>query len=270
VIRLRLLLPAAGAAVLSLSSCALLAQDTPKLACNDRSSGSQARFCEVREQPGASSGRIAVDASPNGGISIRAWSRADVLIRSKVDAAAPTEAEARQLASQVVVRYDGAAVVASGPESRDKSWWSVSYEVFVPKAMDLKLVTVNGGVSINGVKGNIEFRSTNGGVHLEGLAGHVQGSTTNGGVNVSLSGERWDGDSLDVRTTNGGVNLQVPTSYSARLEMGTVNGGMKSDVPAVITPRGSDEKTIQATLGAGGPLIRVQTTNGGVSVKRGS
>ena len=57
------------------------------------------------------------------------------------------------------------------------------------------------------------------------------GTTQNGGVNVRLDGSRWEGEGLDVVTTNGGVSLAIPAGYSAELETGTVNGGIRTDVP---------------------------------------
>jgi DUF4097 and DUF4098 domain-containing protein YvlB len=124
----------------------------------------------------------------------------------------------------------------------------------------------NGGITIVNVRGDLDFETTNGGLHLDGLAGNVRGRTTNGGVEVTLTGERWDGEAIDVRTTNGGVRLRVPESYSARLETRTVNGGTNIDFP--VTVQGRLGKQLSTTLGDGGPLVRAETTNGGVRVSR--
>jgi DUF4097 and DUF4098 domain-containing protein YvlB len=81
-----------------------------------------------------------------------------------------------------------------------------------------------------------------------------------------LSGDRWDGESLDVSTTNGGVVMSVPENYSANLQTGTVNGGVAFDFP--VTVQGKLNKQITLNLGSGGPLVKAMTTNGGVRVKR--
>jgi DUF4097 and DUF4098 domain-containing protein YvlB len=93
----------------------------------------------------------------------------------------------------------------------------------------------------------------------------VHGETTNGGVNVELSGDRWDGEELNVRTTNGGVNVSLPDNYSAHLETGTVNGNISVDFP--ITVQGRITRELSVNLGSGGPTIRAMTTNGGVRVR---
>ena len=75
-----------------------------------------------------------------------------------------------------------------------------------------------------------------------------------------------DGDGVDVSTMNGGVSVTLPDNYSARLETGTVNGGLHVDFPVAMS--GEVKRQLSTTLGAGGALIRVKTTNGGVSIKR--
>jgi hypothetical protein len=79
----------------------------------------------------------------------------------------------------------------------------------------------------------------------------VRGSTSNGGLDVVLTGDRWIGEGLDVRTTNGGVELAIPANYSARLETGTVNGGMEIGFP--ITVQGRLDRRLTTQLGNGAP-----------------
>jgi len=79
-----------------------------------------------------------------------------------------------------------------------------------------------------------------------------------------LDGDRWNGDSLDVRTTNGGVHVQMPDNYNALLEAGTTNGGMHLGFPVTVT--GEIGKRISTKIGAGGALLRFSTTNGGVHI----
>ena len=85
-------------------------------------------------------------------------------------------------------------------------------------------------------------------------------------LRVELTGRTWEGDGVELRTTNGGVQIRVPDDYSAELETGTVNGGLDLEFP--ITVQGRLRRTLRTTLGEGGPLIRVMTTNGGVSIER--
>jgi DUF4097 and DUF4098 domain-containing protein YvlB len=85
---------------------------------------------------------------------------------------------------------------------------------------------------------------------------------------VELTGDRWDGETLDVKTTNGGIVMTIPENYSAHLETGTVNGGLSIDFP--VTVQGRITRELAVNLGSGGATVRATTTNGGVRIKRAS
>ena len=126
----------------------------------------------------------------------------------------------------------------------------------------------NGGISIYGVDGDLEFSTVNGGISLMDVSGNVRGRTTNGGLNVKLTGTSWKGSGLDVATTNGGVNLNLPEGYAANVETGTVNGGFKSEFTSLAVDRTEKWKAVRvnAPLNGGGAPIKVITTNGGVNI----
>jgi len=230
---------------------------------NDRLVGN----CEIREQTlAASSGTIAIDGRQNGGVSVKGWDQNQVLVRARVQTGAPTAEEAKSLAGQIRIETSGAKIFASGPEGRRDYHWDVSYEIFVPRRADLSVETQNGGIVIADVNGRIDFTALNGGVVLKRVGGAVRGSTTNGGLVIELTGDRWDGESLDVSTTNGGVIMSVPENYSAHVQTGTVNGSVNVEFPV----NGQDKRTKQVAfdLGSGGAMVKAMTTNGGVHLKR--
>ena len=223
------------------------------------------QFCDVREQTLPARANLRVDGRDNGGIEIIGWDRNEILVRSKIQARAGSESEAKELAEGIRIETSD-EIRADGPSTRWRSQWSVSYEIYAPKRINLDLSANNGGIDISDVEGRIEFETTNGGVSLSGVAGDVRGSTSNGGVDVVLTGDTWRGTGLDVRTTNGGIEVAIPTRYSARLETGTVNGGM--DIGFPVTVQGRIDRRLTTQLGNGGPLVRVTTTNGGVTLRQ--
>ena len=186
---------------------------------------------------------------------------------AKVWADAGSEARAQELAGAIRIAWEGSRLSADGPDTGRRESWSVSYEIKVPEKTDLDLQTVNGGIDVEGVSGDIRFQAVNGGVHLAGVGGEVRGATRNGGLQIELDGGRWSGTGLDARTTNGGVTVSIPRGYSAELETGTVNGGFDIDFPVMV--QGRIGHTLRTTLGEGGPPIRAMTTNGGVRIIRG-
>jgi hypothetical protein len=230
---------------------------------NDRSG-----VCEVRQYTlMAGAGALSIDAAPNGGIQVTGGPRGDVFIEARVVATADNEARAQEIASGVRIDAVSDKVTADGPSGlgRQESW-HVSYRVAVPTQTSLQLKSSNGGISVADVEGRIEARTVNGGVKFTNLAGEVMGRTSNGGVEVDLNGSTWVGAGLDVETSNGGVRIRIPEQYSARLEAGTLNGGFDIDFP--LTVQGKVDREIAANIGAGGPLIRVRTHNGGLKVSK--
>lgn len=234
--------------------------------CDQRGDRERGWACEVREYTLDARDVLAVDASPNGGVRVEAWDQNSVRLVARVSANADTDAEAEDLVRDVEVLTEGTTIRSDGPRHQRGRSWSVSFRLYVPARSNLDLESVNGGISVAGISGDIRFETTNGGVRLDDVGGDVRGSTTNGGLDITLAGSTWAGSGLDVETTNGGVRLAIPEGYNARLETGTTNGGMRFDFP--VTVQGRINRRLSVDLGNGGPLIRVITTNGGVVVRR--
>ena len=230
-----------------------------------RYGGDREQFCETRDLSLPASRSLTVDGGENGGVAVQAWDRNEIKVTVLIQAWAESVGEAERLAKQVTVTTSAGHVRATGPSRRDRNEsWSVSYEIWTPRHIDLSLTASNGGISVDDVDGRLDLETVNGGVHLRRVAGDVRGRTANGGVTAELSGSSWSGAGLDLQTTNGGVRLALPRDYSAQLELGTVNGSL--DIGFPITVHGSLKRRVTTTLGHGGPTIRAVTTNGGVQI----
>lgn len=222
--------------------------------------------CEVRELVLGPVAALSIDGTDNGGVSVAGQDRKDLTLRAIVGAGAPSEAEARAIVAQVRLTTIASGIRAEGPRVRGRAHWWASYEASVPRKIDLTLRAMNGGIEIADVDGRISFDTTNGGASLERLAGNVRGRTMNGGLDIVLAGQEWRGEGLDVETTNGGVEMAIPSGYNARIESGTVNGGVDIDFPVEVS--GKITRNLAVKLGRGGATVRATTTNGGVSIRR--
>jgi hypothetical protein len=271
---MRFVLTSAACIGLAVSGCvplpAQMQNNTEKqLTCsngggNDRD---RARHCEIREQSVASIGRLNIDASPNGGVTVKGWLRGDVLVRARIEASGETEGAAANLASRVMIDSSGGQVRATGPESANNSWWSVGYEIFVPQLTDVTLKSNNGGLTISDVRGQIHFDAVNGGVRLKRVAGEVTGATVNGGIDVELTGAMADWRQMELKTNNGGVTVTMPAHYSARVQAETGMGRIQSDFPLPPNADGRGGR-MDFNIGSGGPPIHITTGNGGIRLKR--
>lgn len=226
-------------------------------------SGDRERLCEARETILQDRDGIVVDGNDNGGMHIEGWDRDTIRLRAYVSVWAPDDEAAREINDGIQIVTEGRRIYAKGPDHRSRNrGWAVSFHLMVPEASDLDLKTLNGGIEVKGVYGDIRFEAVNGGIRLADLGGDVRGSTVNGGVVVRLAGDRC----LDVDTTNGSVKLQIPEEYSADVETGTVNGSI--DLAFPVTIQGKIGRSLRFTLGDGGARVRVRTVNGDVRLMR--
>ncbi len=227
--------------------------------------GSRKSFSEMKEITIPKTDLLRVDGKRNGGISVKGEDRSDILIRACVVAWADTENAARSLTQNIKIQTNS---IVQAENTENENNWSVSYEILVPRGIDLNLSAQNGGISISGVAGNLNFQTQNGGISLREIGGEVKGRTQNGGVTVKLSGNSWKGSGLDVETTNGGIQLSMPENYAAKIKTETTNGGFQSDFDAlqVESKRSWGRRSISKDLNGGGATVRVATTNGGVKI----
>lgn len=224
------------------------------------------RYCETRESTLPATTRLAVDGRENGGIVVHGWDKNEIHVVAMIEVHDRDRDDARSIAKDISVATSNGMVHAEGPDVGRRQSWAVSYEIWAPRRTELNLDARNGGISVDNVDSRIDMETTNGGIHVTDASGDVHGTTTNGSVTADLTGTAWSGAGLDLRTTNGSVRVAIPSSYNARLETGTVNGGMNIDFP--ITVQGSIRRRIDTQLGSGGASIRAVTTNGSVSIRR--
>jgi hypothetical protein len=258
------------------ASFALHAQSFATHPCTDGSSedhsfishffGGSERACEIRSTTfPLVSGRLNVN-SQNGSIDIIGEDRQDISVEARVEARADSPAEAASLLHQITINT-GATLEAHGPDHPGPHHgWSVSYRLHVPHHLAARLHSLNGGLTLAGLNGTIQGETTNGGVNIDNLAGDVHLTTTNGGIRAILSGATWQGTGLNVTTTNGGVTVSIPQHYSAHLVANTTNGSASLHVPSA-DQNGVHRRSIDTTLGNGGPTLSFETTNGGITIQ---
>ena len=258
---MRLLLPLAAAICLS-AGHSLIAEDN--CSAEHWNWNHMPTVAESREQrlPAASS--TTIDPGKNGGIRIHGWANQDVLVKACIHAAAPSEGEANSILKQVKIVRGPGDLEPDGPATSSSQRWDVSYEIWMPTKSDINAHSLNGGISIESLEGQIRFHTQNGGVKLIDVAGDVDGATQNGGLTIDLTGSSFRGTGLRAETQNGGINVHLPSGYSAPFEASTVNGGVHVDFPVQLSG-----KTLSFNLGSGGAPIRAKTTNGGVRISKG-
>jgi hypothetical protein len=217
----------------------------------------------------AAGGRLEI-ANINGTINASPGAGTSVEVRAERIAKARNDAAAQELLKKIeIVETTSADKVRVETKVPKMSWrrsgHEVRYWVKVPKGLAVSFETVNGGVRLENLEGQIVASTTNGGIRGKGLRGAVKADTTNGGVEVDM--EAVTGD-VELATTNGGIQLRLPPDAKANLEARCVNGGISIDEGWTSSVQESEKsrRHFRGTLNGGGPRVSVETTNGGVRI----
>jgi hypothetical protein len=218
----------------------------------------------------------------NGTVRVSTWTRDEVEIAAK-KIAARRESDLDRVKIEVGGSADAVRVDTVYERYRNLRV-KVNYEVQIPEGCRVELVrTTNGDVELTGRFDEVKASSTNGDIRLENAAVRADLSTTNGTIRaLDLSGEitadTTNGGIIlefrelkaDVRagTTNGSIRIRLPEEINARLSARTTNGRITTDIPITFTGTVSSRRRLEGTLGKGGPEVRLQTTNGSITIGR--
>jgi DUF4097 and DUF4098 domain-containing protein YvlB len=193
-----------------------------------------------------------------------------------------------------------------GDRHRDDGWRrqvTVAMTVLIPRNLRLKVATGNGALNVDGAGSEVQASTGNGRVHIGETQGTVRVSTGNGDVEVrnakaSVQVSTGNGDvdvvtvegpvevssgngNIDVRmsalrakedmqfhTGSGDVKLTLPANYNGELDASTGNGSIRSDFDLKIKGQLSP-RHVRATIGQGGPMLRMSTGNGEFEIRKG-
>jgi hypothetical protein len=143
---------------------------------------------------------------------------------------------------------------------------TVEFRVLVPRGVRVAAHGVNGEVRVEGVSNEVDASSVNGSVYVSTVAGPVNANTVNGSVRAVMG--KFDlASDLSFSSVNGTVVAEFAENINADVDLSTVNGRFLTDFPVTISGR-IDPRRLRATLGKGGPRIRLSTVNGNVELRK--
>jgi len=212
----------------------------------------------------------------NGRVEIGTWDQPRVRVQAEKVSDSRDDAAAkkglRELQVEIQPRNGGLSIQTREPRQRGGNWLdylfgdhvntSVTYHITLPRQMNAKVETVNGRLIVNDLTGTLQLETTNGGIEVSRCAGSIDAETTNGAISAELL--RVSNGPMKFETTNGRITLSVPPTLAATINASTTNGRIKSDL--AVTTKNFEEDSLRGTLNGGGPLIRLSTTNGSISI----
>ena len=140
----------------------------------------------------------------------------------------------------------------------------VNYTVTLPRTASVTLTSTNGEITVSNIGGHFAAESTNGRITGTGLQKSAQVSTSNGVIALTFDNVGAEGIRAD--TTNGTVTISIPTSTNAELSARVTNGVITHENLNLQVAE-SSRRRVDGRLGTGGPLIRLETTNGAITIR---
>jgi DUF4097 and DUF4098 domain-containing protein YvlB len=131
----------------------------------------------------------------------------------------------------------------------------------------VRVSTGNGDVDVRNAKASVHVSTGNGNVDVVTVEGPVEVSSGNGDIDVRMSALRAKED-MAFHTGSGDVKLTLPANYNGELDASTGNGTIRSEFDLKIKGQLSP-RHVRATIGAGGPMLRMSTGNGEFEIRKG-
>lgn len=129
-------------------------------------------------------------------------------------------------------------------------------------------ISPNADLSTTDALGPLTLTTRNRNINLERIGGDISVTNRNGTVDVTSAPPL---SNVTVENRNGSVAVTVPEQSSFAYQFDATNGNIQSEFPEI---KSSDEdnnkNVVSGTIGKGGPLLRITTSQGDVSLKKAS
>lgn len=161
---------------------------------------------------------------------------------------------------KINISNTGNTVVARA-ESTKTNWFgfnntSISFRVYVPRAMSCKLNTSGGTISIAGVNGEQEIHTSGGNLNIETIEGTMKASTSGGTIRVAeFAG------ALDAGTSGGSIALE---NASGNLEVSTSGGSISLQNVSGTIDASTSGGSITANVLSLGNQLTLNTSGGSI------
>jgi hypothetical protein len=127
---------------------------------------------------------------------------------------------------------------------------------------------IESDISISDAVGPLTLTTGNRNVTLDRIAGNVSVTNRNGSVDVTSAPPL---SNVTIENRNGSVDVTVPEQSNFAYQFDAANGDIESEFSQIKIPDGGmQKKFVSGSIGNGGPLIRVTTSQGDVSLKKAS
>lgn len=149
----------------------------------------------------------------------------------------------------------------------------------------LDIQTSNGPIELDGIAGDVTAHTSNGHIHAQAIQGAFDAETSNSGIQADL--QRTDRQ-VRAETRNGSIDLDLPAGLKNDVRAHTANSGIVIRLAEPVNVRVSahtsnssistdfdvrvhgdmGKNQLEATIGNGGPLLDLSSSNGSIRIVR--
>ncbi len=213
--------------------------------------------------------------------------RTEIGVKARITGAGKTPEEAEERARNAKVQFaidsaSGVAHLTVAFEGDRRSSEGCAFDLLVPGLDRIRVDTGNGGVEIDGARGEVVVDTSNGHVSLSNVFGSAHLETSNGAIEltdvsgsviarssngaVTTRGSAMDLKDFEIETSNGDIELALGANYDGEIDAETSNGGIecRREGAAVTKQRHGGHCSIRLGDGA---RSRVHTSNGSITIR---
>jgi hypothetical protein len=138
---------------------------------------------------------------------------------------------------------------------------------------DIHVRSGDGTINMEKVEGRLDLETMDGSITLDAKPTFLRGRTADGAIRVQVAPESAMAEDWELTTGDGSIMLTLPTSFNAELDAESGDGSVQSSHPGIRTEErtGSDRqerrRTLRATMGTGGKILRLRTSDGRVRIE---
>lgn len=140
-------------------------------------------------------------------------------------------------------------------------------------AGDVTIRSGDGAIRMDAVEGKLDFETGDGSISGEAKPTSLRAHTDDGSIRIEVQRESKMDTDWDVETSDGTVTLTLPSDFNGLIDAESRDGSVRANHPSIKDEQRDGEsrderrRTLKATLGSGGKLLRVRTGDGSIRIE---
>lgn len=131
----------------------------------------------------------------------------------------------------------------------------------------------DGSIRMDRIEGKLDLETEDGSIGLEAKPSALRARTADGAIRLEIQPDSAMTEDWDIQTADGSVTLTLPSGFNGQLDAETRDGAVRSRHPGVSNEaregedRDERRRTLKATLGTGGRVLKVRSGDGTIRIE---